>query len=354
MRQKNLNLSANKLYHLYYFKCIDSLYKRLREFQKSKVFNYMGRKFLNKLSENLVTKSNQKYEDEKANIRQSVPKVLNFSAQVQNPKKKTMEMMRSNPAKFMTPHLFNFLDDLFKRRKRWAFSNLHKHQKDSQGKDKLVSHVNNSILGPKKGFFLGLQQLALYNSRTPALKCNLFKLLRGYWIRKVTNAAPGCGRIVRMMYCLEKIESIKQANRISFLRIIARKWRFQCTMKLVAKAKMEAMYKNMQLSYLNMTNELFGENVENPGVLKEFEDLGGRMGMFNGHSTEVIVSKQQFTTTKQSKTYYKSVPVSEEYHLDSNPDLGESSEYYYDGGVGDSTQGRYKSETPKNNNSRKN
>jgi hypothetical protein len=57
-----------------------------------------------------------------------------------------------------------------------------------------------------------------------------------------------------------------------FIREIIRKWRFATFVKVMAKRKLELMYKNLHVSYLQIENEVFGdEESRNVSVVKEFE-----------------------------------------------------------------------------------
>ena len=79
----------------------------------------------------------------------------------------------------------------------------------------------------------------------------------------------------------------------------------------MARKKLELMYKNLHSSYLQMADEIFGdENSINPSVFKEFERFGTNVGMFRGQEPEIdealnkkyysIVDKKYVFTTKAS------------------------------------------------------
>ena len=66
-----------------------------------------------------------------------------------------------------------------------------------------------------------------------------------------------------------------------FIRQILRKWRFIAFIRKMTREKMELMYKNLHVSYLEMVNSIFSdEEAKNPGVAKEFERFGNGIGMF--------------------------------------------------------------------------
>jgi hypothetical protein len=75
-----------------------------------------------------------------------------------------------------------------------------------------------------------------------------------------------------------------------FIREIIRKWRFISFAKIMAKRKLELMYKNLHVSYLQMANEFFGEEetTNTTSVLKEFERFGTDLGMWSNESPEKV------------------------------------------------------------------
>ena len=89
-----------------------------------------------------------------------------------------------------------------------------------------------------------------------------------------------------------------------------------------------------------MASEMFGESTESHSVVKEFEDFGSRMGMFGPTSTAAAMDLPPIATRLAKKNDVDP----EESHMDKS-DLGDSPDFYYDGEVGDNTQGKYKSDT---------
>ena len=94
----------------------------------------------------------------------------------------------------------------------------------------------------------------------------------------------------------------------------------------MARKKLELMYKNLHASYLQMADEIFGDdNNINPSVFKEFERFGANVGMFTGQDAEVdeelnkkyysTVDKKYVFTTRASMTLpvTKKIIKTEEY-----------------------------------------
>jgi len=126
-----------------------------------------------------------------------------------------------------------------------------------------------------------------------------------------------------------------------------RRWRFLAFMKKIAKKKMESMYKGMHLTYLKMAMEVFGDDDSNPGLIREIESFSNTMGMFtNENPTAYEEFRKKFAKGAIKKNNYinfEFVKDNEESHVD-NGELLSNTEYYYEEGVGDNTQGRFRND----------
>ena len=82
----------------------------------------------------------------------------------------------------------------------------------------------------------------------------------------------------------------------------------------MTRKKLELMYKNLHASYLQMADEIFGEDKYNPSVFKEFERFGSNIGMFTGQQAKIdeelnkkyysdVNKKYVFTTKASGKIY---------------------------------------------------
>ena len=71
----------------------------------------------------------------------------------------------------------------------------------------------------------------------------------------------------------------------------------------MARKKLELMYKNLHASYLQMADEIFGEDKVNPSVFKEFERFGSNVGMFTGQEPEIDEELNKKYYTNVDKKY---------------------------------------------------
>ena len=74
----------------------------------------------------------------------------------------------------------------------------------------------------------------------------------------------------------------------------------------MARRKLELMYKNLHASYMQMADEIFGDDEVNPSVIKQFEMFGNNVGMFTGQDAEVSEDlKKKFYTTVDKRYVFK-------------------------------------------------
>ena len=112
-------------------------------------------------------------------------------------------------------------------------------------------------------------------------QAKLFKFLRKVVIKKLFIYKEEIYRINKLFYLLNLTMFNTEMARIRWIRQMVRKWRFLAFMKNMAKKKMELMYKNLHVSYLEMVNTIFSDSEKiNPSVIKEFERFGYGIGMF--------------------------------------------------------------------------
>jgi len=89
---------------------------------------------------------------------------------------------------------------------------------------------------------------------------------------------------------------------------IIKRWKFYAFMQKLARKKLESLYKNMQCHYLNMANEVFGDEANNQGVVAEFSFLSEKMGMFK-YESEMNNDNIKKTFVKSIKKKYDFGPI---------------------------------------------
>jgi hypothetical protein len=94
----------------------------------------------------------------------------------------------------------------------------------------------------------------------------------------------------KLFYLIKLSYMFKGIAKNRFLREIIRKWRFISFVKIMAKKKLELMYKDLHVSYLQLANEFFDEesNINGLTIIKEFEEFNNGIGAWNGENPKRI------------------------------------------------------------------
>ena len=305
--QNKLNL-MNTIYKIYFYNKLNNLCKACDKCN-NKMKNIFSREFLYKL---LILKTNNSVFNYNNNITNEIqPKTTKLSFKNKSLKNKAIFSDKNAPMRKVLPSLINFLDLLIKRRKRDAYENVTSNFINNKFCQLLKSFNEKRILPDKEEFIKQLKRDAKYSASRPLYQVKIFQLLRKKFIRTITTTLVEPSRLYRVFYLINMTKMHKNIAKQRFYRELIRKWRFISFTKKMARKKLELMYKNLHSSYLQMADEIFGdENTINPSVFKEFERFGTNVGMFRGQEPEIdeelnkkyysIVDKKYVFTTKAS------------------------------------------------------
>ena len=241
------------------------------------------------------------------------PKMTKLSFKNKSTKNKTVISDKNAPIRKVLPNLIKFLDTLIKRRKREAYDKVASNLINNKFCQLLKSFNDKKILPDKEEFVNKIKRDAKYAASRPFYQMKLFKLMRKKYIRTITTSLVEPSRLYCQFYLINMTKMHKNIAKQRFFRELIRKWRFISFTKKMARKKLELMYKNLHASYLQMADEIFGdENNINPSVFKEFERFGTNVGMFTGQEPEIdeelnkkyysTVDKKYVFTTKASMT----------------------------------------------------
>jgi len=132
------------------------------------------------------------------------------------------------------------------------------------------------------------------------------ELLRKYAIHQLMIPLYGIGRFYRLLYLIKLTFMCRGIAKQRFCSEFIRRWKFVIFSKILAKKKMELMYKNLHLSYLQLANDVFGDEdtVNNASVVKEFERFGNEIGMFTSENVNKI-EEHKYSTIARRKFKYE-------------------------------------------------
>jgi hypothetical protein len=343
-----------KLYKVYYYKVLDKMFDKLNKLN-NRYKNYYADHFLKLLQYILLSKRNDTYS--KIGKGEKEPKIKTLSFRGIKEKKKKIPQERSVLA-MLIPSLIKFLNDKFLNHKKWAWEKLADNDRAMKFCKLYRTFADKTINQPKRDLVDLLKAEHSYMNGLGAANCDLFKLLRRYWIKLVCDSMLGPSRIYKILYLIKMVMMHKTIAYQRFIRELVRKWRFSAFILSISRRKLELMYKNLHVSYLQMANDLFGEKTEkNASVVKEFERIVTKMGMFTNEDYN-SVNEENFCEKITKRYVFQPMPLLLEKDGPTQffasgieiEDSGENNEdYYVDQELGGETIGKYKQETNKSN-----
>ena len=342
----------NKLYKVYYYKVLDNLFNRLNNV-KDRYKKYFGDYFLKVLQAILLSKRSDRYNRKTEGEKEAPIKRLLFKGKTD---KKIKVPEDRSVLTMLLPSLIKFLNDKFLNHKKWAWDKLTDNDRALKFCKLYKTFSDKTIVQPKRDLVDLLKAEHAYMNGLGAANCDLFKLLRRYWIKLVCDSMLAPSRIYKILYLIKMVMMHKTIAYQRFIRELVRKWRFSAFIQCMSRRKLELMYKNLHVSYLQMANEIFGEKgAKNASVIKEFERLAVKMGIFTNEDYH-CVNEENFCEKITKKYVFQPMPLLLEKEGPTQffasgieiEDSGENNEdYYVDQELGGETVGKYKQETNK-------
>jgi hypothetical protein len=207
---------------------------------------------------------------------------------------------KTAPMRKILPNLINYIQKLIKKRKEDTFD-IVKSELRNRKFINLINNYNTKIVNTKKIEFLNrISKNAKYAEIRPKIQVNFFKLFRKYFIKYLTKNLVQPSRLYKLYYLINLTKMHENLSKERYYRELIRKWRFISFSKKMTRKKLELMYRNLHASYMQMADEMFGnDNNLNPSIIKEFENFGLNVGMFTGQEPSM--------DEKMNKKFYSNV-----------------------------------------------
>ena len=132
----------------------------------------------------------------------------------------------------------------------------------------------------------------------------LYKALKKLTIKKIFTEKEEVSRANKLIHLLKLTKINLQISTDRWIRQLLRRWRFISFVKNVSKKKLELMYKNLHVGYLEIINSLF--NKESQNMIKEFENFGADIGMYKNSDYYINREKELYQKVKKK---YISKPI---------------------------------------------
>ena len=320
--KKKSNL-IKKLYKVYAYKVLNKLFNNLDNLQKRNI-DPLKKKFIDLLNENLMRRAERLYSETKEN--ETIPKNKKTSFRLKKPTKLKDNQKKKLIYVSLAPKLVKYINQKILDRKQDGIDALKEKYISNKFCDLYKRWTQKQELEPKRELINKLRRIYNKVESEGPLKLKLFKMLRREAIRRIFKKSRKVKKVMGMMYVTRLLVMQRELAREKFLRQLIRRWRYIAFSKRLALNKMKTIYKNLHMTYLEMANCLFGDESNEPSVIKEFERFGTSVGMWENEKPN---GEEKYVKT--IKTQYVFDPIEfEKYQKEYYPTEYEEREEYYE------------------------
>ena len=297
--QKRNNL-IKKLFKVYAYKVLNKLFETLEKIQQDNL-EPLKKEFLDKLFNNLKRKAERSYNDSKRGVINPTKKQTSFRLKkpilLQSDQKKKLIYVS------LLPSLFKYINNKILEQKQEGFDALKRERNAHKFCELYKKWAEKQELKPKKELVDKLRRIYRRAVTEGPLLLKLFKILRRESIRRILKHSKKTNKVLGMMYVTRMLVMQREIAKQRFLRQLIRRWRYIAFSKKLALNKMKTIYKNLHMTYLEISNSLFGDegSHRDTSVIKEFERFGTSVGMWENEKPS---EKSEEKYVKKIKTSY--------------------------------------------------
>ena len=285
------NNFMTKLYKVFTDKILDNFVNKLSDMQLKKALAPKS-EFMNKLNRIAIHDREFGYKNINKKERQPQIKKLQFKKKEKeiSEKDELDNKLKSNVIAFniIIPELLDYINDIFVKRKSEVYKKI-KYKARSEVFAKYVKiYVNKKYHKDKQTFYDILKTNQRIQLTEGPLQAELFKLLRKNVLRTMFDKddIDELALLLKTIRLFKITEINKALSEERWLRTLIRKWRFLAFSKTMSKRKLAYLYKHFHVNYLEMANNVFGEQDSNPSVIKEFERFGSNVGIWENEKPD--------------------------------------------------------------------
>ena len=247
---------------IYTYKVLYNLFNRLDAIKKNNTLLEMGDFFM-KLYQINIRKKRKKYRrinryQGNPNIKKGMKLHINIKPTI---KKRDEINNKIIVYKELTPSFIKYLNNIFKRRKINIFDSI-KYNKYCLG-DKfsklLKIFAKKSIIPDKEDLVDSLKYYVYMKITKMSASDKLYYLIRRAIIRKLLKMSKIIGNLNRTINLIKITLTHKNITKDRYLLNLIKKWRFVVFVKKMATKKMELMYKDLHVTYLEMADSVLNE-----------------------------------------------------------------------------------------------
>ena len=249
----------NKIYRMYAYKVLSNLFKYLERNQKSNIKPNI-KDFFKKLYKITIQKSESYYGKELT--LETYPKII--KGMKIHLKSRPKLKINQNDGQIivyrkLAPSLVKYINRIFKLRKFDVFDKI---RFNTNGKKfcKLLKSFSKKTQILDKEDLIDNLKYNVYMKYTKKTSSNrLYYLVKKAIIRKILNISKTTGSIGRLLHLVNITLTHRNIKDDRWLLKLIKKWRFITFVKKMALKKMELIYKDLHVTYLEMADNVLNE-----------------------------------------------------------------------------------------------
>ena len=300
--KENTKFIIDKIIKIYAYKVLSNLFDHL-----SKIQNYIiktnSKDFLRRLYLINMTKRRKRYR--KTTNYERNP-VLRKGMKLHKNKKPSLKRDEKNNKlivyRQLTPFLVKYLNRKFRDQKSDAFEAI-KYNNVGLGDKfcKLLKIFSNKTQIPDKEDLVDSLKYYVYMKLTKATSSNkLYYLIRKAIIRKILNISKAAGNLNRLLHLINITVTHRKIAKDRWLLKLIKKWRFITFVKKMAMKKMELMYKDLHVTYLEMADSVLKDgNPLGPNGNNFLHDINKDKYLYDFYDPYLVKGAKPYKTIKK-------------------------------------------------------
>jgi len=258
---KNKKLVNKKIIKIYFISIISKFFNFLEKLKKLYSKKYME-EFLQKLYEIKIAKTAYKYHKIiQYNKQPKIESGLNFNIGKNNVSKNNLKINKSIEYRVITPNLVKYLSKLFRKRNMNIFDNLKSYNIANKFCKLLKISVKKSNIPDKEDLVDSFKYYVYMKLSRLSDSNKLYYIIRKSIFKKIIDVARLTGNLYRLVHLVDITFTHKMISKDRWILRIIKRWRFVTFVKKMAQKKMELMYKDLHVTYLEMADSVLREGI---------------------------------------------------------------------------------------------
>ena len=307
---ENTQLLTEKIFKIYFYKILSDLFNYLNKIQKEKS-KFLMQEFFEKLFNINLSKAEFQYTKQSQFAKESnIQKGLNFIKKVRK-NMKTKKDPKSNKIiayRNLIPYFSKYLNKVFKNRNYEVFEKL-KNWNNADKFTKLLKSFQQKTNIPDKEDLVDSLKYYVYKRFSKISDSNkLYTLIHKSIIRKLLTISKLIGNLYQLYHLVNITMTHKSISKDRWILKIIKRWRFITFVKKMAQKKMELMYKDLHVNYLEIAESVLKDTALEARFLP---DINADKYLFNFDDPYLVKGSKAYKGIKK-KYVFQPLNVEEE------------------------------------------